>query len=418
MLKNAFARKSRGTAGFTLIELLIVIAIIALLIGILLPALGEARRSGKLTICQSNLRQLAIANATFASEKKDRLLGNTWFSGDPKSVAFGDWSGNKGQYYASDQEAFAYEVVYQIRKKTGIGEAESPVPGSWIPFILYTHIAGVEYTGGQLPNPTIACPEDQWRMAIQRNWKEPQATGLPYPENGGDNTLTTWRWPFSASYMFHQSHWGPSKGDRRMNPAGQMGAAAIWYPTKDGGGNLWTTNGDNTIRNQFGSNRMGDIRFPSQKAMASDEFGRHFGRKTTIYAAPESRQPLVFYDSSVRVFTTGDTNPGWDPTNATTRGGSAKTMTQRLNYTKDQQKYDPLLYPFTSTDNSTGLRKYKVVAGWFKYTRGGLMGWDVPRGVSSQNGTQGQRSVIIKPGPDQTLSAIPENELDTSSGDW
>jgi len=59
--------------GFTLIELLVVLGIITLLIGILVPALGAARKSGQAGASQSNLKQWGQATINYTTANKERL---------------------------------------------------------------------------------------------------------------------------------------------------------------------------------------------------------------------------------------------------------------------------------------------------------------------------------------------------------
>ena len=64
---RAFAGHKKSQGAFTLVEMLVVVAIIAILVAMLLPALSGVRGQAAKTTCTSNLRQIGVAMLQFAA---------------------------------------------------------------------------------------------------------------------------------------------------------------------------------------------------------------------------------------------------------------------------------------------------------------------------------------------------------------
>jgi prepilin-type N-terminal cleavage/methylation domain-containing protein len=173
----------RPRSGFTIVELLVVVSIIALLIGILLPAIGKARDQARLTMSQTNMRQLAVAHANYAAEWGDAQMsladynlsryGNTagqalagyeqannsehpgtilGWGHDENGANWGVW----GFYYWGGQNA---EVVQAIDFNTGFGWFRMP----------NVQIFN-QYLSGRFYDPVFFAPKDKVVTATLEPW--------------------------------------------------------------------------------------------------------------------------------------------------------------------------------------------------------------------------------------------------------
>jgi len=346
-------QRQRQTGGFTLIELLVVIAIIALLIGILLPALGEVRRVTRETICRSNLSQLGKAASSYATEFDDRIFSFTWNNQEGHS----DFSDLEAQRRNGDgtQPASA-QAIDIINRRAG---RDIDAISNWIPHVLYSHLVLQDYMAARLPEPLVVCPEDSNRL----NWQERPALlfdegfwGTQQP----DPTDINRRWPYSASYQLVPAGYDQNQSEfiRDSHPRGRIRQSGfhngfiIQSPPSD-----------------IGDVRLSKVAFPGNKVWMMDEHGRHRNRFPLYYGYAEAEQPLLFFDTSVRSVKSRDVNNSWWPNNP-----RINTENQGMFFQYDPASWEP---PLRSGSRDPVDNNDRVVFGRYRWTRGGLQGADV-----------------------------------------
>lgn len=111
--------------AFTLIELLVVVAVIAILISTLLPALASARNAGMVISCMSNMRQMEIAHAAYALDNDGNFVNANLSHGGITHDDVPPWFRTLQTYYGDDLVARS-----PLDNSPHWGEDGQPIPAA------------------------------------------------------------------------------------------------------------------------------------------------------------------------------------------------------------------------------------------------------------------------------------------------
>jgi len=336
-----------------LIELLVVIAIIALLIGILLPALGEARKAGRQTVDQANLQQMGRATHSYAADFLNRLFSFTITKSSYQLLSYPDL-----QDLANGDnpiQSAAAQAVDIIRRRTGRDndfDGTDYIP-NWIPHVLYSHLVLQDYLAQKLPSKSVISPADQNRAIWQADPKGFE-DGAPMPAPAAREN----RWPYSSSYETVSFAYANDRCDGTIGGVTQ-GQTHRQYQTVNGA-NLQAT---------IGRRSLADVQFTDKKVEMFDSVSRYVGKKPFYYAYPDAVVLNLFFDGHVAFKKTGnpfnkggkrfDANDGADPRNPLSAF--------------------PLIVTYTPEATWEPIRGGDVTyqaPGYQRWTRGGLKGID------------------------------------------
>lgn len=324
----------RSRRAFTLIDSAVATAVLGALAVLVLPTLGESRRSAQIQFCQARLGGIGAGSAQFA------LAHNGLFAG---LLAEQSGRGTTGAHVA---EALA------ILRSRGRPDIPGSISG-WLPDVGVWSLSLVEFQDRALADPFNICPShdllNKWRR-----WPQAFDQGALLPRQPTPSE-TSKRYPYYSSY-----HLTGGAFDRNQNVPGGTSSPQVLSRLYQNGNphGTYTVPGTHNL----GPSLSASVAFPAQKVHAFEEHQRHFPGLDLYFMYDNARANALFFDGSVRAPISGNARPTWNP--------NFPEVMQETGVVYSPRAWEP---PIQGPSPNPA---FETVADSYRWTRDGLLGWD------------------------------------------
>jgi Tfp pilus assembly protein PilE len=354
--------------GFTLVETAAVVGMLSLLVGVMAPALKQARASARGQSSAANLAQIGQLSGMYAVDHGGLIHTYTWRGPRPGAPQPTYILPNGVRKTAlSDADAGAFQLQEILMRRTGRLEGPDAIADSrtQLPHRRMLNLVLMDYADRPFPDTLFVDPADDLLLQWQNNPLDLSTENqIPYADPKSDytgySTPFAWtslgvmqRWAYSSSYTTTVPGWQPDG----INTAPYF-SPAIYRPSPQTP-HLFLLS-SNSLRILIAEGRnYAEVMFPSAKVHYFEEFDRE-QPGSPYFAYDHARPAKLMFDGSVNEWASGFASASADPLNPNPRW---------------RQRYVPLhQFPVPLS----GLGEQTLLSQRYRWTYRGLKGLDYP----------------------------------------